>query len=134
HVNVSSINLPRNPHWEECGKIATRVEKMQAPGSNAEMAKNTKVPEGQRFTHLYVDRGKPVDDSPRVRRRVAALIYEIHDFEKLASIVPLELGLDVPWIAMGADWAVFLRQIKIRDLLDLITLAFRYLTAQKRLL
>jgi hypothetical protein len=90
-------------------------------------------PEGQRFTHVYVDRGKPVDDSPRLRRRVAALcdeiIFHVGDRHEVASIIPLELGLEVP--LMGADWKAFLREIEIRDLLDLITIVFRYLTAKK---
>ena len=32
------------------------------------------VPRGQRFSHVYVARGEPTQDSPRMRRRIASLI------------------------------------------------------------
>jgi hypothetical protein len=107
-------------HWADCGQIAM------------EMANDAKVPEGQRFTHVYAERGKPVDDSPRVRRRLAAIINEMPDAGELPTLVPRELGIDFVWAAWGPNWPVFLNQIEVADLLDLITVTYRYLTARKR--
>jgi hypothetical protein len=97
------------------------------------MAKDedAKVPEGQRFTHVYAERGKPVDDSPRVRRRIAAVISGMRDARELPTLVPRELGLDLVWAAYGPNWPAFLGQVEVADLLDLITVAYRYLTVQK---
>jgi hypothetical protein len=89
-------------------------------------------PIGQRFTHVYVDRGKPLEDSPRVRRRMAAVIDATPDLDDLSALVPRALGLDLVWSGFGAHWSAFLRDISVPDLLDLVTLAFRHLTSKKR--
>ena len=89
-------------------------------------------PIGQRFTRVYLDRGKPLEDSPRVRRRLAAVIDATPDLEDLSALVPRALGLDLVWSGFGADWSAFLRDIALPDLLDLVTLAFRYLEGKKR--
>jgi hypothetical protein len=93
----------------------------------------SKAPEGQRFSHVYLDRGKPVDDSPRVRRRVAAIISDIPDLAELPSLILRELGLDIGWTSGGPNWPAFLKQIEVSDLLDLITVTYRFLTVKKRM-
>src|SRR5262249_4464529 len=55
------------------------------------------VPKGQRFTHVYVERGKPTQDSARMRRRFASLIDSIGGFhggdsEPLSARAERELG------------------------------------------
>ena len=89
-------------------------------------------PLGQRFTHVYIERGPPLEDSPRVRRRIAALIDSIRDLEELATSVPRELGVEMIWSGYGPNWPDFLARLGIRDFLDLITLAFRELQRKKR--
>src|SRR5262249_34453913 len=118
---IETANLPRKWRWEACGKIATVAEK-EKPSR----------PEGQRFSRVYVDRGKPVDDSRRVRRQVAAVIHEMPDLNELPSIVPRELGLDLVWSGVGPDWPAFFNRIEVADFLDLITITYRYLTDKRR--
>jgi hypothetical protein len=90
------------------------------------------VPIGARFSHVYLERGAPVEDSQRVRRRVAALIDTIRDLEGFAGTVPGELGVDIIWSGMGPDWAHTLNRFSIRDFLDLVTVASRYLASKRR--
>jgi hypothetical protein len=54
------------------------------------------------------------------------------DLAELPSLVPRELGVDFVWSGHGANWPAFLKQIDVCDLLDLITLTYRFLTAKKR--
>ena len=87
-----------------------------------------KPPHGARFTHVYVDRGEPAQDSKRMRRRLAALLFS--DLYRtrlggLSAAVAQELGIDVPWHGAGPDWALFLEGCDLRDVLDLVTIAFR---------
>jgi hypothetical protein len=90
-------------------------------------------PLGQRFSHAYIERGAPIEDSPRVRRRIAAVIDETRDFEgHLAQEVPRELGVNMVWGAYGPNWPEFLSRIAHSDFLDLITLAYRLLLRKRR--
>jgi hypothetical protein len=87
----------------------------------------TDLPQGQRFSHAYVDRGEPTDDSVRMRRRIGSQIYEVKPLaEQLASEVRRELGIHVPY---PVNWPVFLEEAQLRDVLDLVTVAFRILQA-----
>jgi hypothetical protein len=81
-------------------------------------------PLGQRFSHVYLDRGEPTQDSARLRRRMAALVYSFRDLEELRSAVPRQLGVDVP---RGGGWNQFFQECQLRDLLDLVTVAFQEL-------
>lgn len=97
------------------------------------MTSNSHEPRrGERFSHVYLERGQPLEDSPRVRSRVAALIGMIdRDFDELASVLPIEMGLDVPW--NGAyRWEQFTAKIELRDFLDFITVSFRELVRRQR--
>jgi hypothetical protein len=86
---------------------------------------------GERFSQVYLNRGKPTEDSPRVRRRIAALIDVIQDLDDLGAVVPRELGLEMRWTGLGPNWPAFLNGADLRDLLDLITLAYRNLENKK---
>lgn len=88
-------------------------------------------PLGQRFSHVYIERGPPLEDSPRVRRRIAAMIANNPDLTELSPLLPRELGVDVVWAGYGTNWPDTLARLAVRDFLDLITLAFRLLL-QKR--
>jgi hypothetical protein len=85
-------------------------------------------PLGARFSHVYLDRGKPRQDSARMRRRLAALVFSLEDLNLFSAVVPRELGIDVPWVpGGGSNWAAFFKNCELQDVLDLITVAFHYL-------
>jgi hypothetical protein len=70
------------------------------------------VPKGQRFTHVYVERGKPMQDSVRMRRRLASLVDTINGFhsedpEQLSRRAERELGIASPW-SEHRSWRDFL--------------------------
>ena len=82
---------------------------------------STETPKGERFSHVYLQRGTPTDDSKRMRRRIGHQIYEIpHLAGLLVNEVEKELGIPVPY---PSHWANFLETIELRDFLDLVTVA-----------
>ena len=88
---------------------------------------------GRRFSHVYLDRGAPVSDSSRFRRRVTAFLYECSDryrsfdLTRLARLIHLEIGLKVPPTGYGGyDYHKFLEDISVVDFLDCITLFWRF--------
>lgn len=85
-------------------------------------------PQGQRFSHLYLDRREPTQDSARMRRRIAASIRS-GTFDNLGPLAEQELGVDIPWHGSHRDWVSFLAKCDLRDALDLVTITFRYLFA-----
>jgi hypothetical protein len=87
-------------------------------------------PQGQRFSHLYIERGDPTQDSQRMRRRIAVAIRDNGVFEHLDKKVEHELGVHVP--AHGL-WVKFLAECDLRDVLDLVTVAFNYLVGLYRI-
>jgi hypothetical protein len=89
-------------------------------------------PQGARFSHVYLERGEPAQDSARMRRRIAALIGSFRDLGELGMVVPREMGVDVPWGNAGANWVRFLQDCSLRDLLDLVTVAFKQLKLTQR--
>jgi hypothetical protein len=89
-------------------------------------------PIGQRFSHVYIKRGEPAQDSARMRRRIAALVRTFLDLDDFDSVVPHELGIDVPSTVGSVDWPSFFRECSLQDVLDFVTLAYRHLDAKKR--
>lgn len=85
------------------------------------------VPVGQRFSHVYLGRGEPTQDSVRFRRRLSAFFY-LNDVLKerggqFAAIIHREVGVDVPYVAYeGYNFRAFFDKAEIRDVLDTITL------------
>src|SRR5580700_8777885 len=61
----------KNPIWQHRWQ--------QFTNSRAPRLMTAKPPEGQRFSHVYIDRGEPVEDSERVRVRMRSLIMSIGD-------------------------------------------------------
>lgn len=81
-------------------------------------------PNGLRFSQLYIERGEPVQDSPRLRVRIAAMFE--HDFAKyfgsVHSILERRLGVDLGYVGGAHDIAKFLKAGPPRDFLDAVTL------------
>jgi hypothetical protein len=86
------------------------------------------APKGQRFTHVYSDRGKPTQDSARMRRRLASLVETIDKSgdEYLSERAERELGIAAPRSQSGR-WRDFLEAWELKDVLDLVTIAYRLL-------
>jgi hypothetical protein len=87
-------------------------------------------PQGQRFSHVYIKRGEPAPDSERMRHRIGA---QIHDFkyltESLAWQIQREIGVFVPGLP---QWPIVLKEkMGLRDVVDLVTIAYRLLRAQR---
>jgi hypothetical protein len=77
--------------------------------SGKRYGKGAELPLGQRFTEVYVQRGKPASDSPRMRRRVAATLIDYgNKFEKYAEE---ELGIDTPSRLIGGHFKAIQRRI-----------------------
>jgi len=91
---------------------------------------NDEVPTGERFSHVYIPRGTPTQDSERFRRRIAAYFYE---FRSVAGpcyrFINAELGVDLPDASTycGSIQKLF-QSGQLRDVLDAITLVWRALS------
>ena len=81
------------------------------------------VPEGQRFDHVYIDRGEPVSDSNRMRVRLRSLVASDSSLYQ-STILEHELGLDFP------NWHAFFEKAKVRDVLAFVTIAYRTLARE----
>jgi fructosamine-3-kinase len=75
-------------------------------------------PQGKRFSHVYLDRGKPDNDSPTMRRRLAALIPSLADLKDFGAELPRELGVDVPSSQWGYYWTDFFRDCDVTVALE----------------
>src|SRR5215813_1216861 len=86
---------------------------------------------GERFSRLYLQPGDPARDSRRARHRVGALFGETvfnHQTEPLAAHLRRELGVPVPGEGKHlSDWQDFFRDCRTSDLLDTVTVVYRYL-------
>jgi hypothetical protein len=80
-------------------------------------------PQGQRFSHIYIERSEPVQDSFRMRRRLASLIRDYRS-QELSQRVGRELG-----ISTGRSWYELLEKCELKDVLDLVTIVYRQLVA-----
>lgn len=90
------------------------------------------LPSGQRFSHVYIERGSPLRDSPRFRRRLAeylrAHVAQGHQYSTdlnsaIGGALQRELGVTVP-SHFGYDLAAFFERAELRDVLDAITIAY----------
>lgn len=77
--------------------------------------------EGRRFSHVYLARGTPTSDSPRMRKRMAVLVSEIPYEYDLTTKLEMELGVSI------AGWTSFYLRCEIRDLLDFATVIYHQL-------
>lgn len=90
---------------------------------------NDKPPEGEFFSRLYIERGTPVRDSPRLRKRLLAYLQQdpflsagLHDIVAEAA---REIGIPFPYGAATLDIAWLYGEGEIRDVLDSITVVCR---------
>jgi hypothetical protein len=86
---------------------------------------------GERFSRLYLHPGSPAQDSSRARYRIGTLFGEPvlgREAEQLAAYLSRELGVPIPGGGRHlANWHAFVRECRISDLLDTITVVYRYL-------
>ena len=90
---------------------------------------------GERFSILYLQPGDLVSDSSRARHRIGALlgallneaIFNGHG-AGLAAHLGRNLGVALPGTGASAShWHRFIRECPVTDLLDAITMVYRYL-------
>jgi hypothetical protein len=83
-------------------------------------------PQGERFSHVYLDRGEPTGDSQRMRHRIGALIGDFwsHSGNSVREAIERSLGTEGHY---GRSWPDVIKQMELRDVLDLITVAYRLL-------
>ncbi len=93
--------------------------------SNGSAVMPDDLPRGQRFSHVYLPRGEPLADSPRMRRRLGELAQRTF-VSGFSSYVTQELGVDVPSGWETANWVRFCERANIEDLLDTVTLYVRF--------
>jgi hypothetical protein len=75
------------------------------------------IPIGQRFSHVYIDR---VGESERMRVRMRSLVDSIGPLRN-STVAEDELGVEFN------SWREFFRKAEMRDVLCLVTVAYRRL-------
>lgn len=99
-------------------------------------AMDTGVPQGVRFSLLYLQSDAPLSDSVRLRKRLIRCFDEVvgDNDEPMGCLLESELGIDVlqrgPYSSY-VEWDRYLH-VELRDVLDTITLVARYRTAPLR--
>lgn len=90
-----------------------------------------KIPEGQLFTHVYCERGTPLQDSEQFRRRIGKFCkYLTSEYNfKLAEWLEQETGLVIGWVAYERDIIGLFSNAEIKIMLNSITLVWRFLIA-----
>jgi len=76
-------------------------------------------PIGQRFSHVYLDRGEPVGDSDRMRIRMRSLVTLVGLTD--TTLVADRLGVEF------YSWRTFFKDAEMRDILDFVTVAYHHL-------
>lgn len=85
--------------------------------------------QGRRFSHNYLARGEPTQDSARARYRVLRVFTgQGYDTSIGAAAVERELGIKVPYGYSGRDWERFITCCELRDFLDLITVVAEHVS------
>jgi hypothetical protein len=86
---------------------------------------------GEQFSRLYLRPPDPVQDSTRARYRLSALLRErvfMQHAESLAAYVGREIGIPLSNDSRySSQWDQFIRECRTADLLDIITVIYRYL-------
>ncbi len=91
---------------------------------------NDEVPTGERFSHVYIPRGTPTQDSERFRRRIAAYFFQncASAADECFTFINIELGVDLAYASSyRLSIARFFQSGQLRDVLDAITLVWRVL-------
>ncbi|MBB3444238.1 hypothetical protein [Rhizobium sp. BK379] len=83
------------------------------------------IPEGQRFSQVYMRRADLLPDSERMRNRLALHIagtgHSIDDLRRFGQRIQSEQGILVTRSAYAHDWPPILKAMELRDVLDSIT-------------
>jgi hypothetical protein len=86
---------------------------------------------GERFSVLYMRPGDPAPDSARARHRIGSLFREalFHPrFDQLAAYLVRNIGISLPDNhRYPTCWHQFMRECRIADFIDTITVVYRYL-------
>jgi AcrR family transcriptional regulator len=86
---------------------------------------------GERFSVLYMRPGDPAPDSARARHRIGSLFREalFHPrFDQLAAYLVRNIGISLPDNhRYPSCWHQFMRECRIADFIDTITVVYRYL-------
>jgi hypothetical protein len=84
---------------------------------------------GQLFSRVYLERGKPIADSKRFRKRIAAFISggDLIPTDHIAKNIRIELGVDVPYGLAGYNINEFIEEALIADVLSALTIITRNL-------
>jgi hypothetical protein len=87
------------------------------------------VPQGKRFSHVYLARGEPTQDSARMRRRIASEIGAFGALgrnEDFSRFIERKLGIASP-LSSADSWIGLLAKWELKDVLDLVTFASGFL-------
>jgi hypothetical protein len=83
---------------------------------------------GVRFSHVYGERGEPAEDSERMRHRIGATVSASDLLDRqLKSVIEKEIGISAPY---SKNWTTFLKEMKLKDVLDLVTVTAHLLRRQ----
>lgn len=84
------------------------------------------VPQGRRFSHVYLQRPDQLEDSERMRRRLGSLYSHIGKMGSSGFLFG-ELGLPSKTVITQGDWMLALLKFDLADVLDSITIFYSYL-------
>lgn len=88
--------------------------------------------EGNRFSQIYLTNENLVDDSRRMRNRLAAYLFN-NLFDRnnvIAKKIELVTGAKVPWIGSGYSINKFMETAELRDVLDSVSIVYSILCDQ----
>tara|TARA_B100001250_G_scaffold410746_1_gene437829 strand:- start:649 stop:1485 length:837 start_codon:yes stop_codon:yes gene_type:complete len=86
--------------------------------------------QGERFSQIYLERGKPTRDSGRFRNRIAACFrdqFSRNYNDQVINEYELETGARCKWRGIARWFSEDLQEAELRDLLDGITIVYRVL-------
>jgi hypothetical protein len=85
-----------------------------------------------RFSQIYITQGTPVTDNERMRNRLGAYTWEFHHSERAAIVNRIHkvTGAKVPVIVSTFSLPTFMETAAIRDVLDSITIIFKYFSIE----
>ncbi|MGA6113350.1 hypothetical protein [Agrobacterium radiobacter] len=95
----------------------------------------TTLPEGKRFSHVYLQRSELLPDSPRMRRRLGTLISSLggNDFlKRLGNDIEREHGIQVVNAYFKENWPGIIGKFELRDVLDVVTTVHNNITELDR--
>lgn len=85
------------------------------------------TPTGQLFSQIYLRRPDLLQDSVRMRNRLA-MLYASYNLDDLGSLIEKELGIQLGGYEYDYQWPAIMKKLELRDVLDSITLRYRSIT------